>query len=116
MEAHEFAKKIYLSGAANSASSLLQGLRHDGLIECSDELLQATAALGRGLASQKETCSCLVAAAMAAGIDTSRSQNRESGNHEAEKISAQIIEEIRKKYKTTRYCELLDVFRDIYSQ
>ena len=116
MEAHEFAKKVYLSGAANSASSLLQGLRHDGLIECSDELLQATVALGRGLASQKETCSCIVAAAMAAGIATSRSQDRETGNQEAERISAEIIEEFRKRYNTTRCSEILADFTDLSSE
>jgi cysteine dioxygenase len=115
MSAHGFAKKLYLSGASNSASSVLQGLRHEGLIECSDELLQTTTAFGRGLASQKETCSCLLAAAMAAGLATARTQDKETAQMEAEKLTTQVVEEFRKKYKTIRCAEILAGFPDFSS-
>src|SRR5688572_28762204 len=107
MEAHEFARKLYQSGAANSASSVLQGLRHQGLIECSDEMLHATTAFGHSFGSQQETCSCLVAASMAAGLAAARAQDRESGRKEAEKISENIFEEFRNRFKTTRCAEIL---------
>ncbi|MEW6730011.1 MAG: C-GCAxxG-C-C family (seleno)protein [Acidobacteriota bacterium] len=112
MEANKLAKRLYLSGQSNSAHSLLQGLKHHGLIDCPDEVLQATLAFERGLGAQQETCSCLVAAAMAAGLATVKAPNAEARRTSAEKICAQVIEEFRKKYQTTRCTELIASFPD----
>lgn len=113
MEAHELAKNLYLSEKANSARSVLQGLKQRGLIDCSDDVLQATAALYRGIGMQQETCSCLIAAAMAAGLAAAKPQGEENIRLAAEKISAEVIEEFRSKYRTTRCAELVSSFPDL---
>src|SRR5438874_6314077 len=112
MEAHRFARNLYLSGEANSARSVLEGLREQGLIQCSDDVLQSTSALGLGIGSQRETCSCLVAAAMAAGLASARSKGGEANHLDAEKMAAEIIEEFRSRFKTTRCSELISNFPD----
>src|ERR1051325_9303790 len=115
MEAHKLAKELYLEGEANSARSVLQALREQGLIECSDDVLQSTVALGQGLGGQRETCSCLVAAAMAAGLAAAKVQDAKAGRLDAEKIASEIIEEFRSNFKTTRCSDLLASFPNFYT-
>jgi C_GCAxxG_C_C family probable redox protein len=115
MECSEQAKKLYLSDKANSASSVLQSLSNHGLISCSKEVLQATESLGEGLGAQ-ETCSCLVAAAMATSLAKSKPQDKETAQLTAKKTTSQITEAFRQKYNTTKCSELTSHFQDFSSE
>lgn len=107
METHELAKKFYVSGKTNSAHSVLQSLKQHGLIDCSDDVLQATTAFERGLGNQQETCSCIIAAAMAAGLAAVKSPDKEAQKLAAEKICTEVIREFREKYQSTKCTELI---------
>lgn len=114
MDCPEQAKSLYLSNKTNSACSILQSLDNHGLINCSNEVLQSTTALGKGLGVQ-ETCSCIVAAAMAASLAKPKSENKEAAQLAAKNISTQITKEFRQKYKTTKCSDLTANFNDFSS-
>src|SRR5690348_15200672 len=85
----ELAKNLYLSKQANSASSILQSLNDHGLINCSSEVLQSTSAFGQGVGAQ-DTCSCLVASAMAASL--AKAKPEQNSCKSAKNISSQIAQ------------------------
>ncbi|MBL8150138.1 MAG: hypothetical protein JNN15_09450 [Blastocatellia bacterium] len=101
MQAHEYAKRQCLLGRS-PACALLEGLRHDKLIDFSDILLDSTLAFGRGL----DTPACLLAASMAVGLAASKEGDLETQKIEAEKLSLEIFNRFRQKYQTTRYSEI----------
>jgi cysteine dioxygenase len=107
METHELARNLYLSGAANSARSVLQSLNQHGLINCTEEVLNSTTAFERGLGQQRETCSCLIAAAMAAGLAKTKPGSEEARRTAAEKICAEVVTKFRERYQTTRCADII---------
>lgn len=111
MQCSELAKSLYLSKKSNSASSILQSLNEHKLINCSAEVLQATTGFERGL-GMEETCSCLVAAAMAASLAKAKTDGKEA----VQKISSQIAEDFRQEYQTTKCSELTAQFPDFSSE
>lgn len=111
----ESAKNLYLSEQANSARSILESLKNHGLINCSPEVLQSTNAFEEGLGLQ-ETCSCIVASAMAASLAKAKPENNQPPCQTAKKISSEIAKDFQEKYKTTKCAELTSQFSDFSSQ
>lgn len=103
------AKLLYLSKRANSARSILESLNDHGLISCSPEVLQSTEAFEQGLGLQ-DTCSCLVASAMAASLAKVKPENNPTQS--AKEIASQIAQEFQEKYQTTKCSELINQFPD----
>lgn len=101
MKAHLIAKDLYLTDKANSALSVLQGLHSCNLISSSESLWPATKFLGHGL-GQQQTCACLTAAIMAAGLSSTQVDPLDNN----EDICAEIFEAFRDKYQTTTCAEL----------
>ena len=108
----ELAKNLYLSKQANSARSILQSLDDHGLINCSPEVLQSTSAFERGIGLQN-TCSCLVASAMAASL--AKAKPEKTSSETAKKISSQIAQDFQEKYQTTKCSELINKFSEFSS-
>lgn len=114
MGCSELAKNLYLSNQTNSACSILKSLENHGLINCPPEVLQSTLAFEQGIGLQ-DTCSCLVASAMAASLAKTKPENSLPSSQNAKKISSQIAKEFQEKYKSTKCTELTSKFPDMSS-